>query len=204
MSKEKYINDIKEIRHLMQKSSKFLSLSGLSGIMAGIYALLGSYWAYSLLKDKRVYIRSYDMDNVLLIYKLLAIAIGVAVLAVITAYILSRKKASKSGDKLWTPVTRAMLVDFIIPMFSGGIFALILLYHDHFGIIAPITLIFYGLALVSVSKYTIGSVKYLGVSEIILGLLAAFYVGYGLWFWAFGFGILHIVYGMIMYLKERK
>ncbi len=203
MSNEKYINDIKEIKYLMQKSSKFLSLSGFSGIMAGIYALIGSYWAYQLLKNTKVYIKSYTSENQILIYKLVLIALGVALLAIITAYILSRQKAGRSGEKLWTPVTKAMLIDFAIPLFTGGIFGLVLLYHEHFGVIAPITLIFYGLALVSVSKYTIGTVKYLGISEIITGLIAAFYVGYGLWFWAFGFGLLHIIYGTIMYIKEK-
>jgi len=97
-----------------------------------------------------------------------------------------------------------MLIHFLIPLVTGGIFGLILLNHEHYGILAPISLIFYGLALVNTSKFTLDTVKYLGISEIIVGLLSAIYVGYGLLFWAIGFGILHIIYGGIMYLKEEK
>jgi hypothetical protein len=204
MEHKKYLEDLKEIKQLMHKSSKFISLSGLSGIMAGVYALGGSYWAYKLLENKTVYIRDYSTNNVLLVKQLLFIALGVAVLAICTAYILSKNKAKKNGEKLWEATTKYLLVDLAIPLITGGIFGLILLYHEHFGVIAPITLIFYGLALVSASKYTLNTIKYLGISEIVVGLLSAFYVGYGLYFWAFGFGVLHIIYGVAMYIKEKQ
>jgi hypothetical protein len=59
--------------------------------------------------------------------------------------------------------------------------------------------------LINASKYTFNDIRYLGFCEIILGLGAAVYVGYGLYFWALGFGILHIIYGAMMYYKyERK
>ena len=122
----------------------------------------------------------------------------------ITAFILTSQRAKRNGEKIWDAATKLMLIHFLFPLVTGGIFGLILLVHEHFGIIAPITLIFYGLALVSASKYTLDTIKYLGISEIIVGLIAAYYVGYGLYFWAFGFGVLHIVYGMVMYLKERR
>lgn len=204
MDKHKYIEDLKDIRSMMQRSSKFLSLSGLSGILAGIYALAGAFIAYRLLYDKTLYIRSYSTENILLIKKLLILAFFVAAFAVVTAYILTLRKAKKDGQRIWDSTTKLFLIDFLIPLITGGIFGLILLYHEHFGVIVPITLIFYGLALVSASKYTLTTIKYLGISEIITGLIAALYVGYGLYFWAFGFGILHIFYGSMMYFKEQK
>lgn len=204
MTENKYINDLNEIKDLMNRSSRFLSLSGLSGILAGIYALIGAVVAYLLLQNKTVYIRMQSSGNAELVLKLMLIAMTVALLAIITAFFLTRKKAIQNNENMWDQTTQRMLVHFLIPLVSGGIFGLILLYHEHYGILAPITLIFYGLALVNVSKFTLDTVKYLGISEIIVGLLAAFYVGYGLFFWAFGFGILHIVYGGIMYFKERK
>ena len=204
MNKNKYLKDLQEIRLMMQKSSKFLSLSGLSGIFAGIYALIGAYIAHRLLSGRMVYIKSYTVDNVVLIQKLLLLALSVAILAIFTAFILTRRKAKRNNQKVWDSTTKLFLIDFLIPLVTGGIFGLILLYHEHFGIIAAITLIFYGLALVNASKYTLTTIKYLGISEIITGLFATFFVGYGLYFWAFGFGVLHIIYGGIMYLKEPK
>jgi hypothetical protein len=204
MTNKKYLDDINEIKNLMNSSSRFLSLSGLSGILVGIYALLGAFYAYSLVEDKTIYIRATSTENATLVLKLLFIALAVALLAIITAIVLTRKKAQDNNEKIWNETTKRMLIHFLIPLVTGGIFGLILLKHEHYGIMAPVTLIFYGLALVNTSKYTLDTVKYLGISEIIVGLLAAIFVGYGLYFWAFGFGVLHIVYGTIMYFKEKQ
>lgn len=204
MANKNYLEDINEIKNLMNRSSRFLSLSGLSGVLVGIYALLGSFYAYTLLQDKTVYIRMTSAENAALVLKLLVVAFVVASLAILTAIFLTRKKALENQEKIWDQTTKRMLVHFLIPLITGGVFALILLNHEHFGIIAPITLIFYGLALLNTSKYTLDTVKYLGISEIVVGLFAAHFVGYGLFFWALGFGVLHIIYGTIMHFKEKK
>ena len=204
MTDKNYLNDLNEIKDLMNRSSRFISLSGLSGILAGIYALIGAAYAYILLQNKTVYIRMQSAGNAELVLKLLVIAFTVALLAIVTAYILTRKQALQNNERMWDQTTKRMLVHFMIPLLTGGVFGLILLNHEHYGIMAPITLIFYGLALVNVSKFTLDTVKYLGISEIIVGLSSAIYVGYGLFFWAFGFGVLHIVYGSVMYFKEGK
>ncbi len=204
MANKNYLDDINEIKKLMNRSSRFISLSGLSGILIGIYALLGSFYAYTLLEDKTVYIRMTSAENAALVLNLMTIAFVVAFLAILTALFLTQKKARSNNENMWNQTTKQMLVHFLIPLVTGGIFGLILLNHEHYGIIAPITLIFYGLALLNSSKFTLDTVKYLGISEIIVGLFAANFVGYGLYFWAFGFGVLHIVYGTIMYFKEKK
>ncbi|MGE5429024.1 MAG: hypothetical protein ACM3O8_14110, partial [Methylococcaceae bacterium] len=65
-------------------------------------------------------------------------------------------------------------------------------------------LIFYGLALVNAGKFTLSEVHYLGITEIVLGLMAAVFINWGLLFWALGFGVMHIVYGMMMYYKYER
>ena len=97
-----------------------------------------------------------------------------------------------------------MLFNFMIPLITGGIFSLTLLSQGFYGFVAPATLIFYGLALVNGGKHTLNDIKYLGLSEIAVGLVALYFVGYGLLFWAFGFGILHIIYGTVMYFKYDR
>jgi len=93
----------------------------------------------------------------------------------------------------------------MIPMITGGIFVLLLVDRGYYGLIAPATLIFYGMALFNASKFTLSWVKYLGLSEIILGLLSLWFLGHGLYFWMAGFGVLHIVYGTLMYFNlDRK
>lgn len=207
MSNNKYLQDIQDIKQLMNRSSRFLSLSGLSGVMAGIYALISAFIAHRwILIDRNLYF-DYETNSVPrdtnLIIKLLFLAGITMVLAVITAFFFTYKRARKNKEKIWDTTTKQLLIHFSIPMMTGGILILMFLNQHLVGIIAPMTLIFYGLALISASKYTLDTVKYLGISEVIVGLIAMQFIGYGLYFWAFGFGVLHIVYGAVMHFKEK-
>jgi hypothetical protein len=211
MENEKYLQDIAEIKNMMNKSSRFLSLSGLSGILAGFYAIIGALLANNIIKytyDSRYVIvrgqmNSESTENV--IKQLFIIAAVVVILSIITGIVLSSTKAKKLGENLWDVSSKRLVIQFSIPLISGGLFALALLYQGYYGLIAPVTLIFYGLACVNASKYTLGDVKYLGLTMIVLGLISTFFVGYGLFFWAIGFGLCHIGYGFAMYQKyDRK
>jgi len=211
--KEEQLGHLSEIRNLMEKSSRFLSLSGLTGIFAGVYALLGAYFVYSdfnivssdtasVSYSEFIKTANSGTDSVILkIQSLFIIGAIVLVLSLVTGYIFTSRKAKKQNLNVWDSTTKRMVVSLSIPLIAGGIFCLILIKHQVVGLIAPATLIFYGLALLNASKYTFNDIKYLGVLEIILGLVSAYYIGRGLLFWAMGFGVLHIVYGAVMYFK---
>lgn len=195
---ENYLKDIQDIKKMMDKSSQFLSLSGLAGVLAGIYALAGAYIVNSL-------VMSSYRDDAASVITIISIAASVLLLSVLTAFFLTARKAKKHGDTMWSSTTRRMAINFLIPLFTGGIFALLLLRLHYYGLIAPVTLLFYGMACVNASKYTVRDVRYLGITIILLGLLATYYIGYGLLFWALGFGVCHIIYGSVMYYKyDRK
>ena len=203
-------NDLASIRNLMERSSKFISLSGLSGVLAGIYALVGAALAYSMLYrgQSRIYAvpdeSGFALLNDAIIVELLLIAAAVLVLSVGTGIYLSYKKAKRKGQPLFGKVSQDLLFNMAIPLLAGGGLMLILLYRGYFGIVAPASLIFYGLALIGASNFTFTDVKFLGLCEVALGLLAACLPGYGLVFWALGFGVLHIVYGSVMYFKYDR
>ena len=204
---QKYIKDLTEIRSMMERSTKFLSLSGLSGIMAGIYALLGAYIAYRFFYVKEeadIYSTIENGGVTVEVTELIILAVVILVLAVGTAIFLSWKKSRKDGAKLWNSSARRLLINMAIPLVTGGIFILILLSKGLFAFLAPATLLFYGLALVNASKFTFEEIKSLGIVQIILGLAAFYFIGYGLLFWAIGFGLMHIVYGIVMHLKYEK
>ena len=201
MSEKDYLKDINEIKNLMDRSSRFISLSGLSGIFAGIYAIVGAVIAYVYLFPKPGEYLTLHSWNFKLLLILLA---SVLVLSIITAYLLTTRRAKRNNEKIWDTTTQRLLLNFLIPLVTGGIYIIIKLNSQHYGLTASLMLIFYGLALVNASKYTIGNVKYLGYAEIIIGLICAALPGYGLWFWLLGFGLFHIIYGSIMYLKERN
>jgi hypothetical protein len=201
MENEKYLNDLKDIKDLMNKSTQFISLSGLSGILAGVYALIGAVYVNFLVDNHEGYYITLESNT---FKKIIITAIIVLIASVISAYLLTISKAKKVGEKVWNTTSKRLLANFAIPLITGGIFALLLLRHQYYGLIAPITLLFYGLACLNASKYTLRDVRYLGITEIILGLLAVEFSGYGLHFWVLGFGVCHILYGSIMYFKYDK
>tara|TARA_R110000868_G_scaffold110419_2_gene299200 strand:+ start:159 stop:806 length:648 start_codon:yes stop_codon:yes gene_type:complete len=214
MESNKYLDDITEIKNMMSRSSRFISLSGLSGILAGVYALIGAYLANLQLGQQLGSASNYGLNsrteytqiasNTDLIYSLVLIAVGVILMAAITGILLTIKKSKKSGEKIWDVSSKRLLVNFLIPLLVGGIFCLVLLQYNASGLIAPTTLLFYGLACVNASKYTLGDIRYLGIANIIIGLLSTQFIGYGLYFWALGFGVFHIIYGALMYYKYDR
>ena len=203
MSEKDYLKDISEIKQIMNRSTRFMSLSGLSGVLAGMYALAGGLLAYYLLKGKG-YEYGYDEIIERLQLKLILIAFVVASISAITGYILTKRRADKNNEKMWTPVSKLMLESFCIPLGVGGVLVLMMIYKGYYGLIAPLTLIFYGLALFNASRYTFSDVKYLGLLEIVLGLIAFWNMGQGLLFWLIGFGVLHIIYGGLMYFRRER
>lgn len=201
-----YEKDLASIRTMMERSAKVLSLSGLSGVLAGFYALIGAVAAYYIVHypisplRQRIYsIREPDT-----LIQLIAVATVVLIASLFTGVWLSNRKAKKSGESLWNPASKQMLFTMAVPLVSGGLFILIMLYTGHFGLAAPACLVFYGIALLQASHFTVNEVRYLGYCEIVLGLISAMVAGYGLLFWAIGFGVLHIVYGSIMYNRYDR
>ncbi|HYH55770.1 MAG TPA: hypothetical protein VD772_04110 [Anseongella sp.] len=202
-----YARDIAEIRSMMERTTKFLSLSGWAGVMAGIYALAGAYLAYKLFYFDPLEIAypsvgsgSWFANQM----KLIVLAVSILVLAIGTAIFLSHKKAGKRGEKLWNSASRRLLINMAVPLVVGGLLILVLISKGLIGLVAPLTLIFYGLALYSAGKSTYGEVRVLGLIEIGLGLISAYFIAYGLLFWAIGFGLLHIVYGIYIHYKYEQ
>ena len=202
------LQDIKDIRRIMERSSRFVSLSGLSGVAAGICALIGVFIANNILNN---YYGSYNSRGIFsgddfskLKIKFTVLAIIVFVIAFIASFYLTWLKAKKQGLPIWDHTTKRLAWNMIVPLISGGIFILGMLRYDVLLFIAPTCLIFYGLALVNASKYTLSDIRYLGYCELVLGLVNMFMPGYGLWIWAIGFGVLHIVYGVAMWRKYER
>lgn len=198
MSKENnYLEDIQQIRSMMERSSKFLSLSGLSGVIAGIYALIAVYIVKNTYNFSPVSFAESSVNITSIIY----ISILVLLLSIITAVLFSYRKARKLKEPIWNHVSKRMALNMIIPLSVGGIFMLICTMHQYHGLLIPMSLLFYGLALVNASSFTYADVRFLGILQLVLGLLSAYFIEYSLLFWALGFGILHIVYGIYIYYK---
>jgi len=206
---EKSLQDIARIRSLMEESTRFMSLSGLSGVGAGTTALVGAYVAWQYLVGEGLYgnfVSSTPFAQLSLaqMANLLGIAAVLLLMAGGTAYYFSARLAQQRGLPFWNKAARRLLVHFAVPLVAGAVFSVLLLVQG-FGVMVPATtLIFYGLALLNAGKYTLREVQLLGLGEIGLGLLAACFIGHGLLAWAVGFGVLHIAYGLVLYHKYER
>ena len=202
---EKHQEDLVHIRSMMERSSRFISLSGLSGVFAGLSALLGGVYVYQLFKVNGIeyFEDNHQLYSTSLITELILTAFVILFFALAFGIFFTVRKSKKLNLPIWTSATKNMLFNLAIPLIAGAVFCFALVYHQMFILVAPSTLIFYGLALLNAEKYTYSDIKYLGFSEVILGSIALFFVGYGLVFWILGFGILHIFYGLILFKKYK-
>jgi hypothetical protein len=205
---KEHLKDIHEIRAMMERNSKFLSLSGLSGVSAGIVALLGAFAAWWYLGKTYLYEPlglGAHPGSPYSIFAFFALdASLVMIFAIGLAAFFSRRMALKKGLPLWTPTSKLLLLNLLIPLAAGGAFCLILLMHGSIEFIPASMLLFYGMALLNASKYTLPEIRWLGISELVLGLCCAIWFSQSILFWALGFGVAHILYGAVMYYKYER
>lgn len=198
-SEPDYRADLAAIRQMMERSTKFVSLSGWSGVLAGLYAILGAYYAFSILKFNP---QSWQLAVAPLPILWTAVIVLSATLA--TAVLLAAYKARSTGQKIWNFISRPMLIDMGLPLVVSGILLLFFLWHGLAGLLIPISLLGYGMSLYNAGAYTFTEIRQLGYLQCILGLLALWLISYSLLLWAIGFGLLHIIYGLYLHYKYER
>ena len=201
------LQDISQIRSMMEESTRFMSLSGLSGVGAGLVALAGAGVTYFYLEGEGIYGELGGPTFLVSLGQLgtlLLIACTILLLAIGVATFFTMRHTHRQGQTVWTQASRRLAWNLSLPLAVGAIFCIELALKGVGGMVAPATLIFYGIGLFNAGKYTLGEIRYLGISEMVLGLIAAIFPGFGIFFWAIGFGLLHILYGIVMYLKYER
>lgn len=195
------LQELQHIKQMMERSSRFISLSGYSGISAGVLAMLGAWLAAIRISN---YVNNANTSYDTLVLQLIVIASCVLISALIVAFIFTNLRSKKNGMSIWGATTNRLLINLAIPLLAGAFVVLRMLQLNQISLIAPACLLFYGLALINASKYTLGEIRYLGFLELILGTINLWVPGHGLMFWAVGFGALHIIYGIIMWNKYER
>jgi hypothetical protein len=215
MNEQQHLDSLKDIKQMMEKSSRFISLSGLSGIAAGVCALAGAAFAYPIVRNAKledegfhpsdlvqrgteISIRDY-MGN-----SLFQIAVCTFIAALAFAFLFTYLRSKKTNTPVWGKIAKRLMVNVSIPLIAGGIYLFRLVQLGAYGLVAPGCLIFYGLALLNASKYTLKEIRYLGICEIGLGIVNVWFLHTGLYLWAVGFGVLHIYYGAFMWWKYER
>jgi len=215
MNEQQHLDTLKDIKRIMERSTRFMSLSGLGGVGAGLSGLIGAWFAHGILEDYRAsagtpflynggHYESGSPDVNLLVLKLLLIAAAVLAGALTTGSYFTWRKARQQGLPIWDATARKVVINLAVPLVAGGLFILGMIYNGYYGFVAPACLVFYGLALINASKFTMPELRYVGFTECLLGIIATFWLGYGLFFWALGFGLVHIGYGVIMWWKYER
>jgi hypothetical protein len=199
------LETLQDIKRMMERSSRFISLSGWSGIAAGICALIGAAFA-----EKSIW-HYYGIDYLqnsanpaMLKMDLILIAIFTFTGAFILAAFFTYLKSRKEGVAIWGSTARRLMWNTTLPLLAGGFFIWRLIDLKQYELLTPACLIFYGLALVNGSKFTMGEVKWLGYGEILLGIVNLWVLHEEVLFWSLGFGILHMIYGAAMWWKYDR
>jgi len=212
------IDTLQDIKQMMERSSRFISLSGLSGVAAGCCALVGAWLAYDVIAQSEYSFseRSQHKDYIgidergvtsltdFMGNRLFLIAVITFIAAFVLAFMFTYIRSRKNNIPIWGHTSKRLMLNVSLPMIVGGIYLWKMIQSGIFGLIAPGCLIFYGLALINASKYTLKEIRYLGIGQVILGVINLWFIGYGIYFWAAGFGVLHIIYGAVMWWRYEK
>lgn len=204
MEDKKYVEDLQEIRKMMRKSSRFTAFNGISVIIAGVMSLIGAYFAYyPVLEHEGPF--GYEAAELSYHESLHTLLVAIAVILVSAAavFFFSNRKAQKEGRKFWDLASRRAFMSMGIPLIAGGLFCLILFNHGLVGIVIPLTLIFYGLGLISASKMSLAIFQPFGFIQILLGLLGTYFISKGIFFWVLGFGLVNIFMGIVIITQKE-
>ncbi len=206
---EAHLEALQEIRSIMDRSVKFVSLSGMSGIWAGCTALIGAFIANTWLQKPLFQGMGAQATETTgyfdpLYIRFMLLGISVFFVALSGAFFFTFRKAKRLNHTLWSTASRQLMFYTFFPMFAGGVFCITFIYRGCGQFVGPACLVFYGLALISASKHTLSDIRYLGMLQVALGCCNLFFPDFGLYFWAAGFGVLHVIYGAVLWNKYDK
>jgi hypothetical protein len=210
-TEQDHLESIREMRNLMERSTRYLSLSGMAGVMVGFIALAGVAALLTLMGIPIGQPVSFidpaaagGPETSRINERILIMAALVFSLSLIVESSFAVRNARKLGLPLWDATARRLLTALLIPIVGGGIYCISLLQSGRVDDLAAASLIFYGLGLMNAGKYAVPDVGRLGIAVFATGLIASFFPLQAVYFWAFGFGILHIIYGISIHFKHQR
>src|SRR6476469_550177 len=135
-----HLDTLKDIKRMMERSSRFISLSGLSGIAAGVCALIGAWLANNVIHNDAQYgsrsevqelrhVHNANLENgpdlqAYLNNTLIQIALGVLIAALLLGFLFTYLRSRKTNTPIWGDTAKRLLISISIPMLVGGIFLL--------------------------------------------------------------------------------
>ena len=124
------LETLRDIKQMMERSSRFISLSGLSGIAAGVFALIGAYFAYDIINAYYIRFNEEGYSNAefhKLKMNLLVLAAAVLLAALVSAFYFTWRRAKQNHLPVWDITTKRLVINILIPLVTGGLFILAIL-----------------------------------------------------------------------------
>lgn len=211
MENKEALNTLNEIKDLMEKSSRFQSISGLSIVIVGLLASVVSAGAWLMLLPHSdiswlpttcngILINSPFRTKIAVFSALLLLVISFSTVSFFSLHKMKKQRGAVSFDS----TLRRCLFHFCVPMVVGGLLCAAMLLQGHYGLTSTFMLVFYGLALINCSHYTSSSIAMLGYAQLVLGVVDCFAVSHAILLWWLGFGLMHILFGIYFIIKYDR
>jgi hypothetical protein len=181
------MENLEFIRDTMERSTHFTAVPGYGGMLIGFTAIGAAYIAHTQAPLIR------DWVIVWLVEAVLAFCIGLFAMW---------QKSKLAGTTLNSVPAKKMILSFVPPMICGVIITLGLWRYGDFVSMIPVWLLLYGAAVVTGGSYSVRAVPIMGWCFIALGAIAFFLpANTGNLMMTLGFGLLHMVFGLVIARK---
>ena len=177
--------NLRVIRQVMERSTKYSTLSGLSGVLVGTVAVLG---VLATAHVGNVYAHPLRLAVIWLVVLAAAVAIDFG---------RNKRRAAQVGKRVVSPLGAHILVAALPAFFAGAVLTAFLVLHHLLASLWGVWMLCYGLAICAVGLFSVRPVSFLGAAFVLAGALTLFLQGpYHLYMMALTFGGFHIAYGL--------
>jgi hypothetical protein len=189
----------------MQQNINPFSLKRYSGILIGLYGLAVVYLINILTSGEQSGIELVSQLPLLFLQiGVTVIALVFIVISLVTLWIRAKRTVRKNDQKLWSIFTRKIRWQTLISLLIILIIIIMISNIGYFSLTTPLSLFFYGLFLLNLSRFSSIGLRYLSLAEIILAITSYFIYDKEIIFLALGFGFLPILYGIATFIKTKN
>lgn len=206
MENKDALKELRDIRTMMERSSRFQTVSGWGILAAGLMAIVAGWVANIIFNGSGTTLYGdtgyiWDHKTQIAVFGSLALVVVCGLTVFLSSMLLARRRNIPFA---FDATMRRLLLAFSVPLVAGGVLCLALVLQGHYGLTSSIMLIFYGLALIACHHFTYPALGLLGYAELLLGLADCFVATHALLFWTVGFGVLHVLFGIYLIIKSRR
>ena len=189
----------------MEQGKSYFSLKSLSGILIGIYGLATVYLIDKLTSGEGSGIEMVSQLPILFLQiGITAIAVVFIIISLFTLWIRAKRRAKSEGKKLWNTSNKKIRLQTLITLLVLIVVIIVIANQGYYSLVTPISLFFYGLFLLNLSRFSSKGLVFLSIGEVLLGVAAYMIYDKEIFFLALGFGLLPIIYGAATFLSPRN